>query len=50
MNRSYHEQAIKNAIQHAEDDGYTVEIENECCGCSKMYLILTGDGETVVVL
>lgn len=43
MTPQEHVEAIKDAIGAAEAAGLVVWIKNECCGCSKMSLVMSPD-------
>lgn len=38
MNQQQHAQEIMNAVNAAENDGFSVGIVNDCCGCNLMSL------------
>ena len=41
----YYKTAIESAIQDAENNGYSVDVVNDCCGCSSLALeIASKDG------
>lgn len=37
---------ISELIKEAEADGWSVWIENECCGCSRMDLVVTTEWDS----
>lgn len=41
-----HAELIADAIQVAEESGFDVTIENQCCGCSKMTLEISAKEDT----
>lgn len=43
MTQEEHAKQITDAIQAAENDGLSVEIVNDCCGCSRMSLEIFDD-------
>jgi len=43
MTREEHIAAIRDAVAAAQDDGFVVGIENDCCGCSGMKLVVADD-------
>lgn len=50
QSRGWWADQIKHMIERAEADGYYVQVANECCGCSRMGLVIGSEEDEREVL